>query len=88
MPFPPIFIIGIHLYVVSAFRFIQKNIFLHQSKVRGHDKGHQRLIRGLAGGGWIFSEFDYRHLVELEYQIFMYHRPPSGTFSNLAKFTT
>ena len=57
-------------------------------KARGLGEGHQRPKRGLAGGGWIFSEFDYRHLVELRNQILVYQRPPYGTFSKLLKFTT
>ena len=88
MPFPLILIIVTHFYLVSVFRYIQKNIFLCQLKNRGHDKGYERLIRGLAGGDCIFLRFDYMHQVELEYQISMYHGSPSGTFSDLAKLIT
>ena len=72
-----------HSYALLELKLIQKIIFLLKMKARGLGKGHQRLMRGHAGGSWIFSEFDYRHLVELEYKIFVYHQPPSGTFSNL-----
>ena len=75
-------------YALLELKLIQKILFLLKMKARSLGKGHQRLIRGPAGGGWIFSEFDYRHLVELRNQILVYQRPPYGTFSKLLKFTT
>ena len=61
-----LFIVGSHFYVAPVFKLIPKNIFLHQIKAKGHDKGPQRPERQHALGGWIFSEFDYRHIVELK----------------------
>ena len=61
-----LFIVGSHFYVAPGFKFILKNIFLHQIKAKGHDKGHQILKEGPPGAVWIFSEFEYRYLVELE----------------------
>ena len=65
-PFLLLFIVGSHFYVAPIFKFILKNIFLHQIKAKGHDKGHQILKEGPPGAVWIFSEFEYRYLVELE----------------------
>ena len=61
-----LFIAGSHFYVAPVFKLIPKNIFLHQIKAKGHDKGPQRPERQHALGGWIFSEFDYRHIEELK----------------------
>ena len=61
-----LFIVGSHFYVAPVFKLIPKNIFLHQIKAKGHDKGPQRPERQHALGGWIFSEFDYRHIEELK----------------------
>ena len=61
-----LFIVGSHFYVAPVFKFILKSIFLHQIKAKGHDKGHQILKEGPPGAVWIFSEFEYRYLVELK----------------------
>ena len=65
-PSPLLFIVGSHFYVAPVFKFILKNIFLHQIKAKGHDKGHQILKEGPPGAVWIFSESEYRYLVELK----------------------
>ncbi len=86
-PFLLLFIVGSHFYVAPIFKFILKNIFLHQIKAKGHDKGHQILKEGPPGAVWIFSEFEYRYLVELESKFSCTISHHSGTFSKLAKFT-
>jgi len=69
MPFPIAFHCWIPFLCGSIFKFILKNIFLHQIKAKGHDKGHQILKEGPPGAVWIFSEFEYRYLVELESKV-------------------
>ena len=55
-----------HLDLVTAIRDVQIKYFHYQMKVIGHDKGHLRPKSQIAIGSWIFSDFDYRHIVELK----------------------
>ena len=57
-----------HLDLFTAIRFIQKKYFHNKIKVRGHDKGHLRPKSQIGIGSWIFSDFDYRHIVELKFK--------------------
>ena len=64
------FIFATHGYKPLRFGYSNK-IYLkkkchYQIKVRGHDKGHLRPKSQIAIGSWIFSDFDYRHIVELK----------------------
>jgi len=66
MPFRIAFHCWIPFLCGSSIQTYSKNIFLHQIKAKGHDKGPQRPERQHALGGWIFSEFDYRHIEKLK----------------------
>ena len=66
MSFSLLFIPKIFFNTILASKFIPKFIICVLNQGQRPKKAPQRPKRQLALGGWIFSEFDYRHIEELK----------------------